>query len=56
MNVPEAAGLAKAISPRLAVPMHYGFVVGSKEDGDRFRDEASPVPVELLSPTNAFER
>ena len=56
MDVPEAAGLAKAISPRLAVPMHYGFVVGSKEDGDRFRDEASPVPVEVMMPTNPFER
>ena len=29
MNAEEAAGLAQAIGPRLAVPMHFGFVVGS---------------------------
>ena len=38
----EAAGLARAMRPKLAVPMHYGFVVGSPSDADRFRDAASP--------------
>lgn len=56
MNVPEAAGLAKAMMPRLAVPMHYGFVVGSQGDGERFRDAAAPVAVELLTPVDPFER
>ena len=56
MNVPEAAGLAKAIGPRMAVPMHFGFVVGSASDGERFADAASPVPVEILTPQNPFER
>jgi L-ascorbate metabolism protein UlaG (beta-lactamase superfamily) len=56
MNVPEAAGLAKAISPALAVPMHFGFVVGSSVDGQRFAEAASPVPVEVLTPENPFER
>ena len=56
MDPLEAAGLAKAIGPTLAVPMHYGFVVGWSSDGKRFRDEAAPVPVELLEPVNAFER
>ena len=55
MDVPEAAGLAKAIGPSLAVPMHYGFVVGTAGDGERFRDEAAPVPVQLMTPTNPFE-
>jgi len=55
MNVEEAAGLALAMTPRLAVPMHYGFVVGSATDGDRFRDAASPVAVDLMAPTNPFE-
>src|SRR5436305_547051 len=44
------------VQARSTDPMHYGFVVGSKEDGDRFRDEASPVPVEVMMPTNPFER
>jgi L-ascorbate metabolism protein UlaG (beta-lactamase superfamily) len=56
MNVPEAAGLARAMSPRLAVPMHYGFVIGDASDGEAFREAAAPVKVELLEPTNPFER
>ncbi|MGZ4131893.1 MAG: MBL fold metallo-hydrolase [Actinomycetota bacterium] len=55
MDVPEAAGLVRAMGPGLAVPFHYGFVVGSVSDGDRFREEAAPVPVELMTPTNPFE-
>ncbi len=54
---PIAAGrLAKAIAPHTAVPMHYGFVVGSSSDGERFRLAAAPVRVEILTPTNPFER
>ncbi len=55
MDVDEAAGLARAIAPRLAVPMHFGFVVGSRADGERFAKEAAPVAVELLVPENPFE-
>ena len=55
MDVPEAAGLVKAMRPKLAVPMHYGFVVGSPADADRFEKEAAPVRVEMLKPTNPFE-
>ena len=55
MNVQEAAGLARSIGPRIAVPMHYGFVVGSQGDGERFREMAAPVAVEILTPTNPFE-
>jgi L-ascorbate metabolism protein UlaG (beta-lactamase superfamily) len=56
MDAEQAAGLAKSIGPRLAAPMHYGFIVGSPSDGERFRDAASPIPVELMEPTNPFER
>jgi L-ascorbate metabolism protein UlaG (beta-lactamase superfamily) len=55
MEVTEAAGLAKAISPQIAVPMHYGFVVGSPSDGERFAKEADPVRVEILTPVRPFE-
>lgn len=55
MDVPEAAGLVKSMRPQLAVPMHYGFVVGSPADADRFEKEAAPVRVEMLKPTNPFE-
>lgn len=55
MDVDEAAGFVKAFAPKLAVPFHYGFVVGSAGDGERFRAASSPVPVELMEPTNPFE-
>jgi L-ascorbate metabolism protein UlaG (beta-lactamase superfamily) len=55
MDVKEAGGLVRAIAPGLAVPMHYGFVVGSPSDGERFREAAAPVPVELMTPTDPFE-
>jgi len=56
MDVLEAAALARTMSPRLAVPMHYGFVSGSSKDGETFRDAAAPVPVHVFEPTNRFER
>ena len=56
MDVEQAAGLARSIAPKVAVPMHFGFVVGSAKDGERFRDAASPVEVEVLEPVHAFER
>jgi L-ascorbate metabolism protein UlaG (beta-lactamase superfamily) len=54
--VDEAARLVKAMTPGLAVPMHYGFFegAGTARDGDRFRDEAAPVKVEVLTPVVPF--
>ncbi|MBA3690275.1 MAG: MBL fold metallo-hydrolase [Actinobacteria bacterium] len=54
MDVPEAAGLARAMAPGVAVPMHYGFVVGEPADAERFRQAAAPVPVEVLIPVRPF--
>jgi L-ascorbate metabolism protein UlaG (beta-lactamase superfamily) len=56
MNPEEAAGLARVIVPRVAVPMHFGFVVGSPSDAERFRSAAAPVAVEVLSPADPFEQ
>jgi len=36
MNADEAARAAAAIRPKVAVPMHYGSVVGSEQDAARF--------------------
>lgn len=56
MTVDEAAALAKAMKPKLAVPMHYGFFpgVGVASDGDRFKRAASPVEVKVLTPVQPF--
>ena len=56
MDAVEAGGLARAIGPELAVPMHYGFVVGSPADARRFGEAAAPVPVRTLDPVRPFER
>ncbi len=56
MDAGQAAGLAKSIRLKLAVPMHYGFVVGARTDADRFAKEAAPVQVQTLQPVNPFER
>jgi L-ascorbate metabolism protein UlaG (beta-lactamase superfamily) len=56
MDAVEAAGMAKALGPKLAVPMHFGFVVGTPSDAERFAKEADPVKVQILEPTNPFEK
>jgi L-ascorbate metabolism protein UlaG (beta-lactamase superfamily) len=56
MEADEAGGLARAISPDLAVPMHYGFVVGSPSDAERFAEAAKPVTVRTMTPVRPFER
>lgn len=56
MDAPEAAGLARVIRPQLAVPMHYGLAVGTPADAETFRKLADPIPVEILTPENPFER
>ena len=56
MNASEAAGVVKKIKPQLAVPNHYGFVVGVASDAETFAREAAPVKVQVLKPVNAFER
>jgi hypothetical protein len=48
--------VVKKIKPQLAVPNHYGFVVGVASDAETFAREAAPVKVQVLKPVNAFER
>jgi L-ascorbate metabolism protein UlaG (beta-lactamase superfamily) len=37
MTADEAVEAARAIKPKLAIPMHYGSIVGSDEDAEKFR-------------------
>lgn len=49
MTPEEAAGAAKAMKTKVAVPMHFGTIVGSKTDAEAFRDLVGGVPtVEIL--------
>ncbi len=49
MTAQEAAEAAKMIGPKLAIPMHYGAIVGSESDAERFRQMAS-CQVQILKP------
>lgn len=57
MDTREAAGLARAMLPQIAVPMHYGFVegCGGPDAAETFRELADPVRVEILDPERPFE-
>ena len=37
MNADEAVLAAKAIKPKIAIPMHYGSIVGSEDDAKKFK-------------------
>lgn len=47
MTAEEAAQAANAIGPRYAIPIHYGTIVGSEKDAQKFQ-ELCQVPVEVL--------
>lgn len=46
MGVEEAADAAKLIKPSLAIPMHYGSIVGTDEDAKEFIQLCSEYGVE----------
>lgn len=37
MDYKEAAELINTMNPKLAIPVHYGTIVGNKADGERFK-------------------
>ena len=48
MNAKEAAKLVNEIKPKLAIPTHYGSIIGRLEDGDTFKRLVNPeIQVEL---------
>ena len=34
----EGAELTNIIKPQVAIPIHYGSIVGTKEDGEKFKE------------------
>ena len=45
MNVEEAVFATKLIGPKVAIPTHYATIVGSLEDGLKFKS-LLPIDVE----------
>jgi L-ascorbate metabolism protein UlaG (beta-lactamase superfamily) len=51
MTADEAAGIANEFKPKIAIPMHWGSIVGSESDAHRFRDLFEGKTV-ILKPEN----
>jgi L-ascorbate metabolism protein UlaG (beta-lactamase superfamily) len=48
MDAKKAAGLVNAIRPAIAIPTHYGSIVGKPGDGEVFAQHVkAPTAVEL---------
>ena len=51
MDAKKAAELVNTIRPAVAIPTHYGSIVGEKEDAEIFRNHVKePVKVEIKIP------
>ncbi len=48
MTAEEAAEAAEALKPKIAVPMHYGAIVGSDEDAKKFKSLVKGCQVEII--------
>ena len=49
MTAEEAATLVNEINPKIAVPIHYGLIVGSKEDEEVFKNSLNnDIDCEIL--------
>lgn len=48
MNAEEAAQAAKKIMPKIAIPMHYGKIVGTKSDAEKFKELCTFCEVRIM--------
>jgi len=51
MTAEEAAEAVRIINPKKAIPMHWGDIIGGKEDAEKFKGIAD-CEVEILEPQN----
>ncbi|MGI0046226.1 MAG: MBL fold metallo-hydrolase [Nitrosotalea sp.] len=49
MNASEAAQAVDVIKPKIAVPMHYGAIVGSLQDAQDFKNAVKHCEVHILA-------
>ena len=52
MNASDAAKFINLISPKIAIPTHYGSIVGKMEDGQTFANGVKPPVKVILKLTN----
>ncbi len=48
MTAEEAAQAATMIKPKIAIPMHYGAIVGSVKDAEKFKDLVKECDIKIL--------
>jgi len=49
MTAKEAAKAVEKIKPKVAIPMHYGTIVGSDVDAKEFKDTVKSCEVQILT-------
>jgi L-ascorbate metabolism protein UlaG (beta-lactamase superfamily) len=49
MTAKEAAKAVEKIKPKIAIPMHYGTIVGSESDAKEFKDLVTSCKVQILT-------
>ena len=49
MTAEEAAQAVKMVEPKLAIPMHFGVIVGTEQDAQKFK-QLSTIEVQILKP------
>jgi len=55
MNVVEAVEAVKIIKPKITIPMHYGKIVGFKEDALKFKKSLLGFEVIVLEENQIVE-
>jgi L-ascorbate metabolism protein UlaG (beta-lactamase superfamily) len=48
MTAEEAAEAVKMIKPKIAIPMHFGAIVGSEKDAEKFKQLVKECDVKIL--------
>ena len=48
MDIAEATELVKIINPKVVIPIHYGSIIGTKEDGKIFRSNLNNTDIEVI--------
>ena len=48
MDVNEAIDLVRTINPKIAIPTHYGSIIGSISDGEEFKNGLSNTDIEVV--------
>ncbi|MCM8765162.1 MAG: MBL fold metallo-hydrolase [Candidatus Omnitrophica bacterium] len=50
MDAQEAATAVNTIKPRIAIPIHFGDIVGSRSDAEKFASLVKAAQVKILTP------